>query len=114
MQGTGRRTEEKIIKQCLREKQPLPRGIAKAPRLAMGLEIFWEAFFALTTCRGGMGGPIPWTAIQSYCNEMGFEGELRERVFHHVRAMDDFVLEQEETRGKNAERPGEPNGGVGG
>lgn len=47
-------------------------------------------YLDLTSCRSvGFGeGPIPWTAIQRYCEVNGFEGELREDVFYHVQHLD--------------------------
>lgn len=56
----------------------------------MGLELFFEAFMELHTCRGGMNdGPIPWTAVDQYCTRHGFSDDLYEDVLYHVRAVDD-------------------------
>jgi hypothetical protein len=73
---------------------PLPEKIANAPELAPGLDLFYVAFLELATCRtSGWGeGPIPWTAIDRYAEANAFEGEQREDLFHHVRAMDQGYL----------------------
>jgi hypothetical protein len=82
------------MRQCVREKTPLPDPIANAPELAPGLEPYFGAFFDLTTCRstGWTEGPIPWTAVHFYAEAHNFEGEEREDLFYHVRAMDDAFL----------------------
>jgi hypothetical protein len=88
-------TEKTIVEQCIRNRMPLPQSIANAPELYEGLELFYVAFMELTTCRAlGMAeGPIPWTAVQSYCNELGLVGEQREDMFFHIREMDTCYLE---------------------
>lgn len=66
-----------------------------------------EAFWELTTCRSlSMAeGPIPWTAVQSYCNEMELWGELREDMFFHIRALDTEYLKY-----RNAKRQPKKDG----
>lgn len=95
---TQGKTEQSIIRQCIKDGRPYPAAIRDAPdlRSIMGLEVFMQAFYDLSTCRGGMGGPIPWTDIQAYCNEMGYEGDFREKLFHHVRELDFAFLEHHE------------------
>lgn len=74
--------------------KPYPKVIADAPELLVGLELFYEAFYDLTSCRGGMGdGPIPWTAIEEYCNQTGIYDEQRERMHEYMRGMDNAFLE---------------------
>lgn len=74
--------------------RPLPSAIANKPSLMPGLELFYTAFVDLTTCRGGMGdGPIPWTAIQEYCDHIEVYGGQRARLHACVRAMDITFLE---------------------
>lgn len=69
---------------------PVPEKILNAPELHPGLDLYLVSYLDLTTCRSiGFGeGPIPWTAIQTYCEVQGFEGELREDVFYHVQHLD--------------------------
>jgi hypothetical protein len=46
-------------------------------------------------------GPIPWLAVDSYCNTNGIEGEQREDLEHHIRALDTAYLDY---RAKQAEK----------
>lgn len=73
---------------------PLPQAIANAPELELGLDLFYLAFMDLTTCRSmGFGeGPIPWSAVRDYCDELGLEGEQRDDMFIHIRLMDTAYL----------------------
>ena len=83
-----------ILEQCAKMGKPYPKVIAEAPDLLVGLELFYEAFYDLTTCRGGMGdGPIPWTSIEEYCNLTGIYDEQRERMHSYIREMDTAFLE---------------------
>lgn len=52
------------------------------------------AFWDLNTCRqAGMGiGPIPWLAVEAYCDRLGLDDEAREDMHALVRAMDDAFL----------------------
>jgi hypothetical protein len=87
-------TEEAIIKQAQDAGMPLPKAILNKPELLPGLDLFLDAFMALSSCRYlGMGeGPIPWTAIDRYCTVNEIEGSLREELFHHVRSLDGVYL----------------------
>lgn len=87
--------EELIIQQCAKNRQPLPAKFANVPELWPGLDVFYQAFFDLITCRSqGWGeGPIPWTAINEYAMANGYEGEHRDDLFYHVRSLDKTFLE---------------------
>jgi len=65
-----------------------------APELRLGLQLFMVAFTDLSSSRpSGFGvAPIPWTAINSYCDVLGLEGEQREDVHHHVRELDETYM----------------------
>jgi hypothetical protein len=80
----------------------LPKPIQEAPELQLGLELFYGAFFDLASCRtSGMGeGPIPWSAIRDYCVTFEIEGEQREDMFYHVRALDVAYLERQAEKHK--------------
>ena len=88
-------TEKTIIEQCIRERRPLPDAIANAPELKFGLELFYMAFMDLTSCRSiGYGaGPIPWSAIQTWCAAYDIQGEQREDLFYHVERLDKSYLD---------------------
>lgn len=83
----------------MRRKRPLPEAIKNAPRLHIGLDLFFEAFIDLQGDRGGMGdGRIPWTAVQTYCMVNDFEPDLAEDCHFYIRAMDDAWLKWAEAR----------------
>lgn len=74
--------------------RPIPEAIANAPELDPSLRVFWNAFFALQSCRaiGMTPGPIPWTAIEAYCDRYELHGEAREDMHQLLRAMDSEYL----------------------
>lgn len=86
--------EREIIELCYRERRPLPAKIANAPQLLLGLEVFYRAFFDLTTCRqSGMAvGPIPWSQIKLYCDEFDIQDEQRADMFYQIARMDTVYI----------------------
>jgi hypothetical protein len=67
--------EEKIARQAILNRQPLPDFIANAPELLTGLEFYLNAFTDLSTERpAGMGGilPIPVSKMREFglCNSL--------------------------------------------
>ena len=66
--------------------------------LAVGLRMYLDAFWELSTCRGPMGGPIPWTAIDAYCRRLEIDGDHFATMVCHIRAMDTAMLEREEAK----------------
>lgn len=48
-----------------------------------------------------MEGPIPGSAIRSFCRDEGLEGETRDDVMFHVRNLDNALLDY---RKKKAEK----------
>ena len=91
---------------CAATGKPVPKRIQNAPELLPGLDVFYDAFNCLSTTRQiGMGlGPIPWTCIQAYADEYGFEGDQRADLFYHVNVMDSAFLEH--VRKQNKSEPG--------
>lgn len=73
----------------------MPQAIAGAPQLIPGMELYYNAFFDLSSSRNqGMGiGRIPWTAIKDYGDCWGLSEEQMEDLFYFVRAMDNVYLE---------------------
>lgn len=63
------------------------------------------AFHSLTSSRsyGLEQGPIPWGAIQDWCDRYEIEGEQREDVMYHVRALDNAYLEECRKKAKQKE-----------
>ncbi len=100
--------EKKIIAQCQREQLPLPSKIANAPELYLGLEFVYDAFAELNSCRthGMSEGPIPWTAMNTYCGVYGVEGEAKQDFFYLVRALDNAYLDYQAEKQKKKSKVG--------
>lgn len=60
----------------------------------LGLELFWEAFWELTTCRsvGFSMGPIPWLAMREYAVTFEMGGDQQDDLFYLVREMDNAYI----------------------
>lgn len=89
----------------MRSNQPLPDPIANAPEIPLGLGFFYKAFQELSSER--LEGPIPGSAIRSFCRDEDVTGELADDVMYHIRNLDNALLEY---RRKKAEKE---NGGKG-
>jgi hypothetical protein len=101
-----------IVERSRVTKERLPDSLQDAPQLYVGLEIYYEAFLALTTCRAlghGAQGPISWLTIAEYADRNDFEGEQREDLFYFIAHMDkaylDFQIKRMEARGKQVAPP---------
>jgi hypothetical protein len=79
---------------AIRQRQPLPERIAKAPQLWLGLELFYQSFLELNDERQlGYGeGPIPWRAMSEFCTAHEIEGEQRDDFFYHIKQLDTAYL----------------------
>ena len=87
--------EERIIKDCVRSKQPLPDKILNAPELNEGVGFFLLAWQELNHDRpmGFGAGPIPSASIRNFCHDLDMDDDdifVFERV---IRAVDRFFLE---------------------
>ncbi len=87
--------EASIIAQALRTNRPIPEKLRNAPRLMTGLDLYYDAFMDLTSCRTmGFGmGQIPWTTINDYAVANKFSEEQTEDLLHHIRFMDHAYLD---------------------
>ena len=94
--------EQKIIQQCMRTGKALPKRIAEAPILQQGLEIFYIAFFDLSSSRpiGFSEGQISWISMWDYCERLEIRGSQRDDLIYLVSAMDRAYLKH---RKKEAE-----------
>ena len=92
--------EKVIIEQCAREGLPLPDAIKNAPSLWPGLSLFYIAFMDLTTCRamGNIEGPIPWLAVNAYCDAKGIRGDQRADMLYHVGSLDRTYMKYREAQ----------------
>lgn len=89
------KADRKIIDQCIREGKPLPDRIANAPELWWGNELYYLAWVELDSTRtvAMAEGQIPTSAIQDFCVWYDIDGEQREDLLFHVRALDNAYLE---------------------
>lgn len=89
------KTELAAIEQSSRSGQPIPAPILNAPEVEMGLELYLKAFWELSTCRTFTGfgqGPIPWSAVATYCSFHGMEPDETEDFFYVINKVDDAFL----------------------
>jgi len=75
-------------------KKPLPERIQNAPDLLHGLELYFEAFLELNTCRpmGWGPAPIPSFYIDEFCRKHELDEEESEDMQYHIRLMDQAFL----------------------
>lgn len=98
----------------MRDGLAVPKKIAEAPVLRMGLELYYGAFMDLATSRSGFGdGPIPWSVINEYAKVYGFDEEQSEDLHFYLGRMDeaymDFIRKKQPAKGKT---PPKPTGGT--
>lgn len=87
---------------------PLPERIQNAPELEMGLELFYNAFMDLTSCRGagyGTEGPIPWTVVRQWADVHGLSEEQTEDLEYHIPRMDEAYLTHKAKKMAAANKP---------
>lgn len=75
---------------CVRQGLPLPDAIKNAPQLFLGLELYFQGFLELNDERqiGMAAGPIPWRALQQYCEVYDIVGDQKEDFFFHIKSLD--------------------------
>lgn len=91
-----------VLEACRDRGSPLPEALQNAPELLPGLDLYYDAFFALNSCRGGMGGPIPWTAIREYASYLAMGEDEFDRLVLLIREMEserDAFLKEKENKG---------------
>ena len=81
----------------------VPERIQNAPDLQLGLELYYNGFLDLSSCRSvGMAlGPIPFMAMLEYCVLRGIEGEQQEDFVWLVQRLDAKYLEWSSSRVKS-------------
>lgn len=82
--------EKTIIVQAIRSGRPIPDKIQNAPRLWMGLEIYYDGFMRLINSRSiGMSlGHIHWSTIQDFCEKTGLDEDTTFAMHTHITALD--------------------------
>lgn len=87
----------------------MPKRIANAPELRIGLEIYYAAFLDLISDRAGMGdGPISWLVINEYAKRHHLDDEQAEDLYYYLSALDETYLghvKQKNKGGKQADGP---------
>ena len=87
--------EASILRQCRDRRIPVPARIKDAPTLGIGLDLFYNAFLELSSCRAAsfQEGPIPWVAIHLYCEDNEIVGDQKSSLLYLVRRMDTAFLD---------------------
>jgi hypothetical protein len=87
----------------MREGGQIPDRIANRPRLILGLELYFLAWFDLDSERsiGNALGPIPRSKIAEYADEYHLTPEQKEDMIYLVRELDnDFLVRQAKKKPK--------------
>lgn len=86
------------------EGHELPERMQNAPRLMLGLELYWSAFWDLTTCRttGWSVAPIPWSAMREYVEVYELDEEQAESLFYLIRSMDNAYMDYRARKSKES------------
>jgi hypothetical protein len=94
--------EQRIIRQCYARRKSLPDRIEHAPDLLLGLELYFNAFTELNTCRnsGWGAGPIPSWCIGEYCDRLGLTPDESEDMYYHIRKLDEAFLKYNARKNK--------------
>lgn len=102
-------TQKKIMDECIRRGQPPPDSIQNAPELMPGLNLYYNAFFALHGCRqlGAAMGPIDWVTVDRYCQRYGIEGEQYEDMHFYIGQMDAAYMKYENDKAEAARKAAE-------
>jgi hypothetical protein len=79
---------------------PLPKSIQDAPFLHFGLQIYFDAFFELSSCRINSFeiGRLNWLMIDEYCKRQGLDEEQSEDMHYFIRKMDDAYVEYQKDK----------------
>lgn len=87
--------EAKIVEQAQKLGMPLPAVMANKPRLLMGLDFYWRAFWELSTDRdiGMAEGPIPWTAMNQWAIRYNIVNYEFDRFVILIKGMDSVYID---------------------
>jgi hypothetical protein len=88
--------QDRLIKDSLRRTGRLPKNFANRPTIGIGMQLFMDAFWDLTTTRQvteSGASPIPWLAIKQWCDEYDLDDGLRYEMFHFIRKLDMSYLD---------------------
>lgn len=95
--------EQRMIQECYRRKKALPERIQDAPDLLLGLELYFNAFIELNTCRstGWSAGPIPSWSVGEYADRLDLNEDETEDLHYHMRMMDQAFLKHMARKNKD-------------
>lgn len=79
--------EQTIIKACMRDGIPLPKKIAEAPELQLGLELYFSAYLDLMTSRNP-DSAISWATMMGYARAYEFDEEQTDDLIFYVQRLD--------------------------
>lgn len=74
---------------------PLPESIQNATELFLGLELYYQGFLDLSSCRStgySTEGPIPWLAVREWALLHELDEEQTEDLHYHIASMDEVYL----------------------
>lgn len=93
-------------------RMPIPKKIANAPELRLGLELYLTAYFDLDSCRslGMEAGQIPWTAVEDYSDRLELTDAQRDDLHFFVKRMDEAIAGQLKKKRASQEKMKPPNG----
>lgn len=92
-----------MIRECYLRKRALPERIQNAPDLFIGLELYFQAFTELNTCRstGWSVGPIPSWCIDEFADRLNLTCDETEDLHYHIRTMDKAFLDYMSRKNKD-------------
>lgn len=96
-------TEERLLRQAYARGGKLPRALAEAPELRLGLELYYLAYNELHSCRSWSfgAGPIPWSATKDYAVANRLDEEQTEDLLYYVSKMDQAYIEYASEKSKS-------------
>lgn len=87
---------QSIAKQALRQGRKIPDGIANAPELQIGLQLYLQAFFDLDSERSHAFGVtrIPGSAVRQYAVDWELDEQQTDDLIFFIKRMDAAHLER--------------------
>jgi len=96
------------------QKIAMPKRLEPGPELYPGLDLFYDAFWDLTTERPAETAPIPWSRIQQWAVATRLSGDQRALLHGHIRAMDLAFLGWRRDKQGRTKSPPKPEEGQNG
>jgi len=79
-----------VLQQMIRSRREIPDDFS-GPDLNLGLQLYWTAFWDLSSCRN-TGGMIPWTAVQTWAETYKLDEEVADDLHYLIREMDQAFI----------------------